>query len=354
MSNQEHKRNSTAEPHTLPVRSHAGDFFSSASPTLSELNEARPRTNPEAVIAGVNFVMSGWHDGHWADFNLRSGESDVWVTAYVLARLGEIPSEYTSFSIQQKIEDSLDWLTENRGSDGGWGWHSKSESDAEEAVRIGLALRRHRRSAPAEALEFIRHCRRLDGGIAGYPEDSSAGRTLRISAPDVTAVAVNALGEPDPAAVSFLSSCWLQTNKPLPPFRLLSRFYTCSGVMDWGTEKAPWSLMNKVCELMSFCDAENTFEQALLLRCLTQLRIQKAWSVAASLRQAQQADGGWPASALLCPATKGHEGGLVYLDHKRIFTTVTAISALLAVGTQPGLYFGSDRPLPQRLTLESF
>jgi len=88
MSNQEHKRNSTAEPHTLPVRSHAGDFFSSASPTLSELNEARPRTNPEAVIAGVNFVMSGWHDGHWADFNLPSRESDVWVTAYVLARLG--------------------------------------------------------------------------------------------------------------------------------------------------------------------------------------------------------------------------------------------------------------------------
>ena len=343
MSNQEHKRNSTAEPHTLPVRSHAGDFFSSASSTFSEsseLNEARPRTNPEAVIAGVNFVMSGWHDGHWADFNFRSGESDVWVTAYVLARLGEISSEYISFSKQQKIEDSLDWLMSNQGNDS-TSW----------AV---LALRRHRHSIPAEALEFIRHCRRPDGGIAGYPENTSAGRTLRISAPDVTAVAVNALGEPDPAAVSFLSSCWLQTNKPLPPFRLLSRFYTCSEVMDWGTEKAPWSLLNKVCELMSFCDAENTFEQALLLRCLTQLRIQKAWSVAASLRQAQQADGGWPASALLCPATKGHEGGLVYLDHKRIFTTVTAVSALLAVGTQPGLYFGSDRPLPQRLTLESF
>jgi len=355
MSNQEQKRNKTALPHTSAAHSHPGDSFSSAASELSAMNEARPRTNSEAVIAGITFVMSGWHDRHWADFNLPSGESDVWVTAYVLARLGEIPSEYINFSMRQKIEDSLDWLMANRASDDGWGWHSKSDSDADSTSWAVLALRRHRRTVPVEALEFIRHSRRPDGGIAGYPADSAAGKTLRISSPDVTAVAVNALGEQDPAAVSFLSSCWLQTNKPLPPFRLSSRFYTCSEVMDWGTEKAPWTLLNKLCELMSFYDAENVFEQALLLRCLTQLRIQKAWSVAASLRRAQQVDGGWPASALLCPATtRGYESGLVYLDHKRIFTTVTAVSALLAVGTQPGLYFGSDRPLPQRLTLESF
>ena len=350
MSNREHKQNRLQGSDGAPAHAGSGDPLCCSS----GLNDLRPRTNPEAVIAGITFVMSAWRDGHWADFNLPSGESDVWVTAYILARLGEIPSEYISFSIRQKIEDALDWLMENRGNDGGWGCHSKSESDADSTAWVVLALRRHRRCAPVEALEFIRSCRRPDGGIAGYPADTFMGKASRLSAPDVTAVAISALGEPDPAAVSFLSSCWLQTNKPLPSFRLCSRYYTCSEVVDWVTEMAPWSLLNKLSDLMSFYDAENPFEQALLLRCLTQLRIQKAWSVAANLRRTQEADGGWPASALLCPATAmGSEGGLVYLDHKRIFTTVTAASALLAVGTQPGLYFGSDRPLPQRLTLET-
>jgi len=320
----------------------------------AEVSQAR--TNPEAVRAGISYVLSMWHDGHWADCNLSSGESDVWVTAYVAARLGELPSEYLSFAARQKTEDSLDWLLKNRNSNGGWGFTSKSASDADSSAWAMLALRRHGRAIPAESYEFICRCRRPDGGFALHPENGLPGQANNFSAPDVTAVAMNAAGGPDAAGVNFLANCWLQTSRPLPPVRLVSRFYTCSAVLDWDTEKVPWPLMNKICELMSFYDAESAFEQALLLRCLGQLRIQKAWSVAAGLRRIQEADGGWPASAVVLtePSQASESHAVPGLDHKRILTTMTSVSALAHVSAQQGLYFGSDRPLPQRLTLESF
>src|SRR5947209_6509711 len=134
MSNQEHKQ-SRLQVDSAPAHAGSGDPLGSSS----RLNHPRPRTNAEAVIAGITYVTSAWHDRHWADFNLPSGESDVWVTAYVLARLGEIPSEYISFSVRQQIEDALDWLMENRGNDSGWGCHSKSESDADSTAWAVLA-----------------------------------------------------------------------------------------------------------------------------------------------------------------------------------------------------------------------
>jgi prenyltransferase/squalene oxidase-like repeat protein len=318
---------------------------------LPSMPEPKPRSNSEAVAAGLGFVMESWSDDRWTDFNLPSGESDVWTTAYVLARLGEIPSEYFTFNMRDRIRASLDWLLRTRNSDGGWGQSSELPSDADSTSWAILALRRHGVSAPDDAFDVIFHCRRPDGGVALYPEETALGKNLKLGSPDVTAVSINALGTMDTAAQEFLSSCWLQTNKPLPSSRLVARFYTCSAILDWDVEKVPWSLLNKLCELMSFYNVENAFEQALLLRCLSQLRIQKAWSIAAALRRMQQADGSWLGSAFLRPPgvrPSGNSNG-IYFDQRRIVTTVTAISALTAGETQPGLYFGSDRPLPQRL-----
>jgi hypothetical protein len=139
--------------------------------------------------------------------------------------------------------------------------------------------------------------------------------------------------------VNFLANCWLHTSKPLPPFRLASTFYTCSAVLDWDAEKVPWPLLNKVCELMSFYDADSAFEQALLLRCLGQLRIQKAWSIAAGLRRMQADDGGWPASALVLAdsSTVSENQAMPGLDLKRILTTITSVCALVHASAQQGL-----------------
>jgi hypothetical protein len=301
--------------------------------------ESRPRSNAEAVAAGREFVMSMRKDGCWTDFDAATGPSDIWVTAYVLARLGQMPSAYITFAVRQQIEESLDWLLTRRNLDGAWGYKSKSVSDAESTAWAITALTRHGRRAPAESLAFLRNCRHADGGFCLMGGEAGA--------PDVTVVTVNSLGMPDAAAVEFLKASWLQASVPPEPSRLVSRFYICAEILDWQAEQVPRSALNKVCELIPSCDDQNAFEQALLLRCLTHLRMQKALSVAGNLRRMQSADGSWPASALLAEPLRGRESGL---DRKQIFTTATAISALAAAEIQPGLYFGSDRPVPQRLS----
>jgi len=313
------------------------------------------RSNAEAISAGIRFVLAMRQGRHWADFNLPVGGSDAWVTAYVLVRLAEIPADCLSYTTRQQVEDSLDWLMEARTAGGAWGYSSQVEDDADSTAWAILALRRYGRPVPAPAFELMERCRKTDGGYAYYPEESFLSKPWKMGTPDVTAVAVNALRMLDTRAEGFLSEKWLQSDRPrsrpAPASRLSSRFYACSAVLDWDAGLAPWSVLNKLCELMSYYNTENAFEQALLLRCLTQLRVKKAWSAAANLRRMQQFDGGWPASALLRPvSTKATEGtGPLYLDHQRIFTTVTAVSALAIGESQPGLYFGSDWPQPRRL-----
>ena len=312
--------------------------------------EVTPRSNSEAVRVGVSFLFSMRRDRCWRDFVTAGDESDTWVTAYVLARIGELPAGYISSGVRRQIEDSLQWLLGVRSPAGGWGYNSKSEDDADSTAWAVLALRRNRHPVPAGALELIQRCRRQDGGIAPYPEESPNGKNFKLSAPDVTAVAAEAVGTADTAATNFLNSCWLQTNKPLPPCRLASPLFTCAAVLDWNSGLASWALLDKVCDLMSEHNTETAFEQALLLRCLAHLRIQKAWSVSAGLRRMQRTDGSWPASAFLQPvvAQATADAISIRVDHERILTTATAVSALAKGEEQPGLYFGSDRPLARR------
>ncbi len=305
----------------------------------TEAGEPRPRSNAQAVAAGREFIMAMRKDGCWTDFDAAIGPSDVWVTAYVLARLGQMPSAYITFAVRQQIEESLDWLLTRRNIDGAWGYNSKSPSDAESTAWALMAITRNGRRAPVEALAFLRNCRHAQGGFCLKPGETGAA--------DVTVVAVNSMGATDSAAVEFLNESWLQANVPPEPSRLASRFYICAEILDWQAEQVPRSALNKVCELIPSYNEQNAFEQALLLRCLTHLRMQKALSVAGNLRRMQSADGSWPSSALLAQPLKGEKSGL---DRRQIFTTATAMSALSAAEIQPGLYFGSDRPVPQRLS----
>ncbi len=308
-------------------------------------NPAPPHsTNTEAIAAGLEFLMSRRQDGKWRDFSPTTGESDVWVTAYVLARLGEFPRAYISHAMQQQITESLEWLKEVRNPAGGWGYRAHGKDSADATAWAIIALRRHGQVAPRPAFDLVRRCQRPDGGFAAYPATDSADAVRETSAPDITAVAVKALETVDPSCQQFLAS-HLRTDIPGTMCRLASRFVVSSTILDWDTITAPWPLLNQVCQFTAHHDEESVFEQALLLRCLLRLRIQKAWSVAASLRLLQQGDGSWPGSALLPPllgvATVKSQ---LRFDDQRVFTTATAVSALVMGESQPGLYFGSDVP----------
>ena len=287
--------------------------------------ERQGRSGGEAIKAGLSFLETRWQDGRWQE----SGGSDVWVTACVLARLAELPSEYKSQSLQRKIESSLDWLIQMRSPQGCWGARP-GEDDGYSTAWAVVALRGHRRVGKQSALEFLRSCRQFDGGFAACPAESSGRRP---SVPEITAVAVSALGQLDWATEDFLAaSLRCQEGRPTSVSRQASRLLVCCEILDWREGMASASLLNQVRQLAVGCGNEDALERGLLLRCLLRLRMQRAWSLAAGLRAMQSEDGSWSEH-----------------DDQKIIATVTAVSALVLGESQPGLYFGSDLPLARRL-----
>jgi hypothetical protein len=189
------------------------------------------------------------------------------------------------------------------------------------------------RAGRQPALEFLRACRQFDGGFAPCPAESSSRR--QSSVPEITAVAVSALGQLDWATEDFLaSSLRSQDGRSTSVNRLASRLLVCSEILDWREGMASASLLNQVRQLASGFGNESALDRALLLRCLLRLRMQRAWSLMAGVRAMQSEDGSW--------SQHQHDG-------QKIIATVTAVSALVLGESQPGLYFGSDSPLPRRL-----
>jgi len=297
------------------------------------------RTNSEAIRAGLGFILSQQQGERWPDLGLPSGEGDARITACVLARLADLPLHYISRRLEQQVNQALDWLLEARNPNGGWS-SSSGQDDAETTAWAVLALRGHRRApAPSGALDLLRRCRRLDGGFAPQPADSPSVSPSLKSTPEITAVAMRALGEADCAGQEFLST---QLKFAAQPATCL---LVCLEILDWDRGLAAPSLLQQVTEFVSWVEAAGAMEQALLLRCLLRLRMQKAWPMAAQLRSSQAENGSWPGRD-----RRKLSGPLQFeLDDRKVLTTATAVSALALAEFQPGLYFGSDLPAPQRL-----
>jgi hypothetical protein len=303
----------------------------------------RPAGSSDPIAAGLDFLFSTRQQQSWGLSSLP-GQESAWVTAYVLARLGEVPSHRITYSLRQKIEKSLDWLLETRTPGGGWGFSSGSPDDADSTSWAVVALRQHGRPAPDGSLELIRSCRRSDGGFSILPGAAHANEPSRLSAPDVTAIAVRALALIDAASSEFLAS-HLRTDTPGTPCRLASAFFVSSTLLDWEPGMAPWFVVNAVRQLACQLAGEGAWEQALRLRCMTRLGMQSAWALAAGLRRLQQPDGSWPGSARpsAISAASAQEVGPLN-DDQGVLATVTSLSALALGDLQPGLYFGSDLP----------
>ena len=303
----------------------------------------RPGCSPDPIAAGLDFLFSRRQHQSWGLSSLP-GQESAWVTAYVLARLGEIPSHRITYSLRQKIEKSLDWLQQIRTPHGGWGFSSGTPDDADSTSWAVIALRQHGRLAPDRSLELIRSCRRGDGGFSILPGATHANEASRPSAPDVTAIAVRALAGIDAASSEFLAS-HLRTDIPGTPCRLASAFFVSSTLLDWEPGMAPWLVVNAIRELTCQQAGEGAWEQALRLRCMMRLGMQSAWALAADLRRLQQPDGSWPGSAApVAVSSVSGQGTAPFADDQGVLATVTSLSALAMGDLQPGLYFGSDLP----------
>ena len=302
-----------------------------------------PGGRPDPIAAGLDFIFSMRQQHGWGLSSLDGRES-AWVTAYVLARLAEIPSHRISYSLRQKVEKSLDWLLQIRTPHGGWGFSNGSPDEADSTSWAVIALRQHGRLAPDESLELVRQCRRSDGGFSIHPGVANPGAVFRPSAPDVTAIAVRALASIDAASSEFLAS-HLRTDINGTPCRLASTFFVSSTLLDWEPGMAPWCVVNTVRQLTCQLTGAGAWEQALRLRCMMRLGIQGAWTLTAGLRQLQQPDGSWPGSVHPAASSAVSGQGIApIIDDQGVLATMTALSALAMGDLQPGLYFGSDLP----------
>jgi hypothetical protein len=339
----------TKLPRKLPLSRTFLDVDKSGVDESSKVEAPKAvRSNAETIAAGIDFVFSRLQDEHWSELASDAAPPDQWVTAYILGRLGDLPSNQFSPSQFKKIDQALEWLMQARTPDAVWGCASRTTPDADATAWAMIALRSHGKAVPAAATSWLQSCRRPDGGFAAHPGDCTAA-CCKNNLATITAVAAKALGELDSRTERHLES-WLRLAPASGPATLAASFYACSEVLDCDAALAPWSLLNRVCHLTVLSTPSHPFEIALLLRSLLRMRMRTSWSVAEKLRALQKADGSWPGSPILGPTLPGvgvREDLLI--DGSGLLATATAISALWMAEARPRLSFGSDLPRPRRL-----
>jgi Prenyltransferase and squalene oxidase repeat len=306
------------------------------------------RSGADAMSAALGWISALAKDSHWTDFTMHHPAVGVWVTAHVLARLGELPVDKIPPVIQQLIQAALDWLEKQRVAGSGWSSSASHEADGFTSAWAIVALRAHGRGVPRSAIDFLLSCRQANGGFSVQKPGSGSQETSTLSSPEITVTALRALSMCDSAAEQFLASR-LRTELPTSTSGRVARLYACSEILDWENGVAPWSLLNRAGQCTAQFDLEKPYEQALLLRSLLRLRNQRAWPASAALREMQLADGSWPACPAVGPVPQvATAGSPVSFADTRAVSTVNALSALAMSESQPGLYFGSDLPLPRR------
>jgi hypothetical protein len=310
----------------------------------SRQDSSRNHFGAESIKAGLQWLSAAHQQDHWTDFSVFHGAGEVWLTACVLARLGELPEDYINHSLRQQIERSLDWLDHARVAGQGWSGDSSVAPDAFTTAWAIIALRSHRRSFPRSCLDLILRCRRANGGFSAFPQGTAGDGPYNVSSAEVTVTALRALSMCDSAAEGYLAS-HLRSDVPAGGAAKVARLYVCSEILEWENGLGSRPFLNRISQSIAPMAVETPYEQALLLRSLLRLRNQRAWTVAATLREMQLVDGSWPAGPVSGPLSQSGTPGTADI---RTLNTVTAVSALVMSESQPGLYFGSDLPLPRR------
>jgi hypothetical protein len=314
---------------------------------------ARPPAEPAATPGSTLGATVAWlarlqhRSGSWTDFLLAPGPSDAWVTAYTGTALALAANDHLldprSRTIAGRSADAAAcWLLRCVGEDGGWGWTMTVRPDADStawAVRL-LALRGW--PVPAQALAFLTAHRDRDG-YRTYRSEKLTG-SWSTPTPEVTAavlLARHATAALDRAglAAAFQSllapslapdgqwhSIWWDT--PPHPTAIVGAAYTCAGRPDLPTPPKlhldPANPTGNAWELAARLWAAAAFATERPGECAR---------LAARLLALRRGDGGWPGQARLrVPAQHTAREPQWSRDARGIFTTATALHALLAAG----------------------
>lgn len=89
----------------------------------------------DSIDLGLDFlVKSLGSDGFWRTFQSSQGESDVWVTSYILREVGDLFKDEMVVSLICKS------LLQEQSLEGGWGYKQKYIADVDSTATVSLAL----------------------------------------------------------------------------------------------------------------------------------------------------------------------------------------------------------------------
>ena len=296
----------------------------------------------EAISRGLDFLRNQQTtDGHWSDWHLPPGESTMWTTAYVGARVSTLAPTMRA-SIDANLSRAQRWLRMSEFAAGGWGYAPNTGPDADSTALAMLFLG----EATGEQRLLRYQC--ADGGFATYHHAASYGSWVESHA-DVTGTVLLALAQAPvmthagiTQAVAYLrrqqgpdglwNSFWWTS--PLYPTEAALAFFEVSGE----------SLDRRVLETtLRQAPTASPFERALLLLCLTRFGggDRHAAQHAETLVHEQQRDGSWQSGPILRLTSRAvrepwrvADAGPLYRDVRRVFTTATAVAALGAFDTR--------------------
>ena len=302
----------------------------------AKLEVVHRETNPveKSIRDGMDALARECRAGHWRDYLLPAGESDAWVTAWVLYHLSGSASDGVSPAVRETMAAGARWLMEHPSRGGGWGYSTGADSDADSTSLAILSLRRMGLDVPSEAVRFWERCQTPEGAST-YPavEGEDSGWTR-------AAIEIMPLAAGD-GCIDFLRARQME-NGLWPGYWWVSPLYaTWMALENIGT-RCDVPRREILERTLSGYEGGGAFENALLLLCLCQpalgggARGVRERAIAAIL--GQQMDGGiWPGSALMrlphrqvTEPWKEIDPGATYRDVRGLFTTAAAIAALRA------------------------
>ena len=270
----------------------------------------------------------------------------MWTTAYVGYRLASLCGTRHE-TLAPALARAAAWLQSTTLPGGGWGYSAVAGCDADSTALAIIFLRSVGKELPAGAVATLVRHQQDDGGFATFTPERSHGAWI-VSHPDVTATALGALARLECADTAEslnrgLRYLWQHraTDEMWRSYWWTSPLYAteavsaCLAALD---QPLPAAELGETLSAWRDC---SVFDAALRLLMLE--RIGAAGSEATrecvlTLQQTQLADGGWPSAAELRLTDRQvyepwliANSGPVFLDERRLFTTVTAMSALASV-----------------------
>lgn len=294
----------------------------------------------ESISRGCGYLLDTQNAaGYWTDFELPTGSSDAWVTAFVALSLSHANTRIHSTEIASSIQSAICWLTGERHYAAGWGYNQSTGPDADTTGYVVSLLKKHKYPVDSCDYQFLLDLHADSGGFATYPKEDAWG----LAHPDVTPIAFSALNNGSKLKMLSKTAGYLHNNQIEPGFWPAywwknchySTYHNLKLAIELGLAEAPVEL--KLPRRHSFL-IESAFDLAWLTASASLYSNRDYYDLlCAELLALQQPSGFWPGGANLrvtdphCAQpweTSATPVGKYYVDKEHSITTASSIWTL--------------------------